>query len=103
MKIKKLRKKLRKQLRKETSLKARLCIEEVLGSERGLEMLNQRIEAEVNPWNQQGLIRGDREGWDWKTWLANAWDWFVANWPKILEIIITIAPLLLLEPKREVR
>ena len=65
-----------------------------------LQMLNDRIEAEVNPWNQQGLIRGDRKGWDWQTWLANAWDWFVANWPEILKIIITIAPLLL-EPRKD--
>jgi len=103
MKLKTLRKKLRKQLRKEKNLKARTAIELVMADERALVALNERIEAEVNPWNQQGLIRGDRKGWDWKTWLANAWDWFVANWPKILEIIITIAPLLLLEPKREAR
>jgi hypothetical protein len=99
MKIRKLRKKLRKQLRKETRLAARMSIEMVLDSEEGLRQLNERIEAEVNPWNEQGLIRGDGDGWDFKTWLANVWDWFVANWPKILEIIITIAPLLLLEPK----
>jgi hypothetical protein len=101
MKLKKLRKKLRKQLRKETKLANRIRIEEVLGSEEGLRMLNERIEAEVNPWNSQGLIRGDRERWSFSEWWANVWDWFVANWPKILEIIITIAPLLLLEPKRE--
>ena len=103
MKLSKLRKKLRKQARKERDLKNRVAIESVMMDRRALEVLNQRIEAEVNPWNQDGLIRGDREGWDWKTWLANVWDWFVANWPKILEIIITIAPLLLLEPKRETR
>jgi hypothetical protein len=101
MKLKKLRKKLRKQLRKETNLTARVGIEQVLADERGLEMLNQRIEAEVNPWNSNGLAARARDGWDWKTWLANVWDWFLANWPKILEIIMTIVPLLLLEPKRE--
>lgn len=99
MKLNTLRRKLRKQLRNETKLANRLRIEAVLGSEEGLQMLNERIEAEVNPWNQQGLIRGDREGWSFSEWWANVWDWFVANWPAILKIIITIAPLLLLEPR----
>lgn len=61
-----------------------------------LEQLNRRVEAEVNPWNQNGLV-----GADWREWLANLWDWFKENWPAILEIILTIAPLLLLEPERE--
>ena len=58
-----------------------------------LEQLNRRVEAEVNPWNQNGLI-----GVDWREWLSNLWVWFKENWPAILEIILTIAPLLLLEP-----
>lgn len=98
MKLRTLRRKLRKQARKETSLKNRMAIQEVLDDDLKLEMLNERIEAEVNPWTPQGLVR--KENWDWKTWLANLWDWFVANWPTILKIIITIAPLLL-EPQRE--
>lgn len=97
MKLSKLRRKLRKQSRKADKLAHRMAIDEVLNSPLKLEMLNQRIEAEVNPWNSQGLVR--RESWDWKTWLANAWDWFLANWEEILRIILTIAPLLL-EPKR---
>lgn len=63
-----------------------------------LEQLNRRVEAEVNPWNQNGLV-----GADWREWLANLWDWFKENWPEILRIILTIAPLLLLEPEDEDR
>jgi len=64
-----------------------------------LRKFNERIERDVNPWNRaDGLI-----GMDWKEWLQNLWDWFLANWPAILEIILTIAPLLLLEPRREDR
>lgn len=102
MKLRRLRKKLRKQIKRERLAGQELdAVNAVLNNEQALIALNERIEAEVNPWNQQGLIRGAQDGWDWKTWLANVWDWFVANWPTILKIIITIAPLLLLEPKRE--
>ena len=97
MKLNKLRRKLKRQARKEEKLANRMAIDEVLSDPLKLEMLNQRIEAEVNPWNQDGVLMGA----GWKDWLANAWDWFVANWPAILKIIITIAPLLLLEPKHE--
>jgi hypothetical protein len=38
---------------------------------------------------------------NWSGWVSNVWDWFVANWPKILNIILTIAPLLLMETERE--
>lgn len=104
MKLRKLRRKLRSQIRREKLAGAELAaVEAVLADDRALMTLNERIEAEVNPWNQQGLIRGDSDGWDWKTWLANVWDWFVANWPTILKIILTIVPLLLLEPKHEDR
>ena len=73
------------------------AVEVVVNDPKALAELNERVERDVNPWNRaDGLI-----GVDWKTWLANLWDWFVENWPTILRIIMTIAPLLLLEPKRE--
>lgn len=69
----------------------------VCEDEAALIELNERVEKDVNPWKRaDGLI-----GMDWKSFWANVWDWFVENWPKILEIILTIAPLLLLEPQRE--
>jgi len=72
------------------------CVE-VCKSKEALRNLNEQIETDVNPWKRaDGLI-----GADWKTWWSNVWDWFVENWPKILKIILTIAPLLLLEPRRE--
>lgn len=59
-----------------------------------LAKFNDRIEAQINPWNRtDGLV-----GADTKTWLANLWDWFKANWPAILKMILTIAPLFL-EPR----
>jgi len=102
MKLKKLRRKIRRQAKRElragriTQLQADQC-EAVTANDVTLQKLNERIENEVNPWNRtNGLI-----GSSWKSWLSNAWDWFVANWPAILKIILKIAPLLLLEPKRE--
>lgn len=97
MKLSKLRRKLRRQIRRERlEGKEKLAVKLILNDDEALEVLNQRIETEVNPWNQQGLIRGE---WNWSEWFANVWDWFVANWPAILKIILTIAPLLLLETK----
>lgn len=103
MKLKRLRKKIRRQAKRElragriTQQQADHCMYVADASDSILRKLDRRIENEVNPWNRtNGLI-----GADWKGWFSNAWDWFVANWPKILNIILTIAPLLLLEPKRE--
>lgn len=74
-----------------------LSVQAVVDDPKALAELNARVEKDVNPWNRaDGLI-----GLDWKELWANIWDWFVENWPKILEIILTIAPLLILEPKRE--
>lgn len=101
MKLKKLRKKVRRQARREhrrgkmTDGELRTALA-VSNDDVALARLNERVEREVNPWN-----RGDGLKGDWKTILSNIWDWFVENWPKILEIIMTIAPLLLLEPRRE--
>ncbi len=102
MKLNKLRRKIRRQARRElragriTQQQADQC--EFVAAHNGpLQLLNEEIENKVNPWNRaDGLI-----GADWKGWLTNAWDWFVANWPAVLKIIMTIAPLLLMEKARE--
>ena len=103
MKLKRLRKKIRRQAFREfcaSNINVRQysqCLAVANASDSVLRKLNSRIENEVNPWNRaDGLI-----GASWKGWFSNIWDWFVANWPKILNIILTIAPLLLLEPDRE--
>ena len=102
MRLKKLRKRIRRQVKREVragrmSQREAYRCEAVAANDAALQKLNERIENEINPWNRaDGLI-----GAGWKGWLTNVWDWFVANWPKILNIILTIAPLLLLEPKRE--
>lgn len=102
MKIKRLRKKTLRQARREKR-RGRLTDEQyqhildVCEDEKSLAELNDRIENEVNPWNRaDGLIGAPN-----KSFWSNVWDWFVANWPKILNIIMTIAPLLLLEPRNE--
>jgi hypothetical protein len=60
-----------------------------------LAKLNNRIEAEVNPWNRaDGLI-----GADWSEIWANLRDWFKANWPTILRIILTI--VLIMETNKD--
>ncbi|MHC4302091.1 MAG: hypothetical protein ACYS7Y_32920 [Planctomycetota bacterium] len=101
MKLKKLKKKVLRQAKREyrrgTMSKAEYdAARNVANDKVALMKLNDRVEREVNPWN-----RGDGLKGDFRTVLANIWDWFVENWPKILEIIMTIAPLLLLEPRRE--
>ena len=102
MKLPKLRRKLRKQAKSEYRKgnidreKYLLCLD-LSNYDAALAQFNNKIEKEVNPWNRaDGLI-----GASWSEWFANLWDWFVANWPTILKIIITIAPLLLLEPQRD--
>lgn len=52
---------------------------------------NQRIyDAKLNPWDHDGLY-GRVAAFDF----ASIWDWFAANWPKILEILLVIIPLFL--------
>jgi hypothetical protein len=104
MRLPKLRRKLRAQAKSEYA-KGNIALAEynacIALSENEVELakFNAKIEAEVNPWNRtEGLV-----GADPKTWLANLWDWFVANWPAILKIIMTFLPLLMLEPKRNDR
>jgi hypothetical protein len=58
-----------------------------------LMQLNVRVEREVNPWNNSERLYGA----DWRTIFKNIWDWFVEKWPAILRIILTIAPLLILD------
>ena len=58
-----------------------------------LAILNIRVKQEVNPWNHPS----DLYGADWRTVFKNIWDWVKTNWPAILKIILTIAPLLILD------
>lgn len=102
MRLSKLRKKTIRQAMRERRAgrmtdEQMAAVDAVVNDPVKLAELNERVEKDVNPWNRaDGLI-----GADWREWLANVWDWFVENWPTILKIIITIAPLLLLEPERE--
>ena len=99
----KLRRKVRKQARREYR-KGNMTREQygaamaVTASDEALVELQNRIdEQQLDPWkNPQRLI-----GVDWREMLSNLWDWFIENWPAILKIILTIAPLLLLEPRYE--
>jgi hypothetical protein len=56
-------------------------------------------EAEVEkqlgaPWKAKG---GFLDGFDFSA----IWEWFKENWPTILKILLTILPLLILEPSPE--
>lgn len=65
-------------------------------SEKVLTEWNKQIyEARLNPWEHPGVLMG----FDW----AVIWDWFVANWPKILEILFLILPLFLGENDEDSR
>lgn len=102
MRLSKLRRKVRRQARlgrlngsmTEGQYQAAIAI---CKNETALAELNNRVENEINPWNRtDGLI-----GADWREIWANIVDWFKENWPAILRIILTILPLLILEPERE--
>ena len=68
----------------------------VANDENALNELQRRIKlARMDPWSQPDNLVGA----DWRTILSNLWDWFEANWPDILKIILTIAPLLLENPR----
>ena len=59
-----------------------------------LDEWNYRIEqAGLNPWANKTQLMG----FSWE----EIWNWFEANWPKILEILLAILPLLVLEEKNE--
>lgn len=100
MKLERLRNKTLRQARRELRA-GRMTqdemakVEAVVANPVTLAELNLRVERDVNPWNRADGLTGGL-----KDVLTNVWDWFVKNWPAILKIIITIAPLLL-EPKRE--
>lgn len=102
VRLNKLRRKVRRQARSgrldgsmtEAQYQASIAI---CKNEKALAELNNRVENEVNPWNRtDGLI-----GASWREIWANIADWFKENWPAILRIILTILPLLLLEPEHE--
>lgn len=55
---------------------------------------NARIKsAQLNPWDHQGVLFASLSGFDF----SNIWDWFAENWDEILQILLTVLPLLLLE------
>jgi hypothetical protein len=61
-------------------------------NDRVLTEWNKQIyEAKLNPWEHPGVLMG----FDWQV----IWDWFAANWPKILEILLALLPLLILEDR----
>jgi hypothetical protein len=63
-----------------------------------LAMWNKAIaEARLNPWE----FPATRLTGDWKDIVNGIWDWFVANWPTILSILLKVLPLLMLEPQDE--
>jgi hypothetical protein len=104
MRIEKLRKKALRQVRREyrrgkaTALQLS-SVEAICADPVALKELHRRVENEINPWNRPA----DLYGMDWRTMWANLKDWFVANWPQILALIMKLLPLLLLEPKHEDR
>ena len=98
MRLSKLRRKLIKQAKRERrknnmSRNDFLKVVAVANDKTALAEVNRRIETEVYATRLVGASLGG--------FLSNLWDWFVANWPKILNIILTVAPLLLMEPKDE--
>ena len=98
MRLKTLRRRTLRQARRELlrdsmSLDQYKQVVKVCDDNTTLAILNIRVEREVNPWNYPS----DLYGADWRTIFKNIWDWFVENWPAILRIILTIAPLLILE------
>jgi hypothetical protein len=71
---------------------------DVANSDKALTELNAKIEeAQLDPYKYPNRLIG----LDWKERLKNLWDWFVENWPKILQFILTIAPLFLMETENE--
>jgi len=98
MNLKKLRRKLIKQAKRERrkgnmSRDEFLKVVAVADDPAALAELNTRVEEEVYATRYSGVTVGG--------FFSNLWDWFVANWPKILNIVLTIAPMFLMEPKDE--
>jgi len=73
------------------------AVNDVCDNPAKLALLQAKIRtARLNPWQGPDKL----SGMDWKDILSNLWDYIKANWPEILRLILTIAPLLL-EPKHE--
>jgi hypothetical protein len=96
--LRKLKRRATRQLRRDERA-GRISVEDydkaafVLSTESGLRQLDAKIrEARLNPYESRDNLMAMA---DWKSVWANIWDWFKANWPAILQFIITIAPLLL--------
>jgi hypothetical protein len=59
---------------------------------------NQEItRARLNPWENGGVLTS---GSGFGNAVSNLWDWFKANWPEILKILMTILPLILAEKNK---
>ena len=69
---------------------------EVVNSEAGMNELQAQIKlAGLNPWESPDRLLKAGIGEIFR----NIWDWLVENWPTILRIIMTIAPLLILDER----
>lgn len=105
MRARKLRRKVRNQARREyrrgnITREAYGHAIAVSNNNQALAELQSRIDsAGLDPWKNPERLYGA----DWGAFFRNIWDWFVENWPTILEMILTIAPLFLLEPEYEDR
>jgi hypothetical protein len=101
MRLQKLKRKLYRQATREQAA-GRLtqdewdaCVRICLDEEK-LAELNERIEAEINPWRSPRSIASMKAG----DVLANLIDWFKENWATILRLILTLIPIFL-EPKHD--
>lgn len=59
--------------------------------------LNERIEAEVNPWRSPRAIVGMKSG----DVFSNLVDWFKEHWWEILKLILSLIPVFLMEQHDE--
>jgi hypothetical protein len=93
----KLARRLRRQARRQfwlgnIDLETRDKVYAVTYNETAMDEVEKKIK-QFSPWGDgAGLI-----GADWSTYFAVVWDWVKEYWPQILKIILTIAPLLLME------
>lgn len=73
------------------------AVREACRDEEVLTRWNQEIaRARLNPWENGGVLTSDS---GFGNALSNLWDWFKANWPEILKILMTVLPLILSERK----
>lgn len=97
MNLNKLRRKLRRTARRELR-QGVLTREEyqtatsIAKDNRALKELSNQIETVgLNPWENPKQFYSNGFG----AIFGNFWDWFLENWPEILEMILTIAPMFL--------